>query len=172
MKDQITTNNAKQRLLVLEKEYCNFKLERLNVPSHLPWLRQIIQIIKGIRVDQMNARHEAELIEIITEIGGWPTAKEVGEEASQAAFRIALESELRPKRQKRFIEVMKRTEGVNGDHLACVIDRFWVINHKIQMYGTHTGTNIFTGESFAFPFREPEKVDFLRAEIGLPPIQV
>ena len=56
-------------------------------------------------------------------------------------------------------------------HLAYLQDRINIKKKIKQVYGTQLGINSATGKYYLEPIENPQKVDELRNEIGLPNLQ-
>ena len=55
--------------------------------------------------------------------------------------------------------------------LALLIDRIEVRNERPQIYGSQVGRDEETGEYYFGWIKNPHKVDSIRAEVGLGPLQ-
>jgi hypothetical protein len=109
------------------------------------------------------------LAQIVTE-HGWPTRTLVGEDGATAAWAIAQHSDLDPAFQRRMLELMREAAAVGeadrGD-LAYLTDRVAANAGQPQTYGTQMGCGP-DGKPQLAPLAEPDRVDQLRAEAGLP----
>jgi hypothetical protein len=107
--------------------------------------------------------------EIVAE-HGWPTRTLVGDDGATAAWAIAQHSDLDPVFQRRMLELMGRAaaagEADRGD-LAYLTDRVAANAGQPQTYGTQMGCGP-DGKPQLAPLAEPDRVDQLRAEAGLP----
>ncbi|WP_326609545.1 hypothetical protein OG949_04800 [Streptomyces scopuliridis] len=119
---------------------------------------------------RLTARHGDRLSEIMDEYG-WPTAELVGEEAAHAAWLIAQHADRQLDVQRRALQLMQQavSEGAAGPReLAFLRDRTLVNEGREQVYGTQiAGVN--DGSPVPWPCEEPERMDELRAEVGIEP---
>ncbi|WP_326810191.1 hypothetical protein OIE62_35430 [Streptomyces scopuliridis] len=119
---------------------------------------------------RLTARHGDRLSEIMDEYG-WPTAELVGEEAAHAAWLIAQHADRQLDVQRRALQLMRQavSEGAAGPReLAFLRDRTLVNEGREQVYGTQiAGVN--DGSPVPWPCEEPERMDELRAEVGIEP---
>jgi hypothetical protein len=109
------------------------------------------------------------LAQIVAE-HGWPTRTLVGEDGATAAWAIAQHSDLDPVFQRRMLELMGRAaasgEADRGE-FAYLTDRVAANAGQPQTYGTQMGCGP-DGKPQLAPLAEPDRVDQLRAEAGLP----
>ena len=104
---------------------------------------------------------------------GWPTRTLVGDDGATAAWAIAQHSDLDPKFQRQMLELMRAAvaagEADRGE-LAYLTD--WVAANagQPQTYGTQMGCGE-DGKPKLVPLAEPDRVDELRAEAGLPTLE-
>ncbi len=107
--------------------------------------------------------------EIVAE-HGWPTRTLVGDDGATAAWAIAQHSDLDPAFQRRMLELMREAAAAGeadlGD-LAYLTDRVAANAGQPQTYGTQMGCGP-DGKPQLAPLAEPDRVDQLRAEAGLP----
>ncbi|CAL9661566.1 hypothetical protein SUDANB105_07036 [Streptomyces sp. enrichment culture] len=119
---------------------------------------------------RLTARHGDRLAEIMDEYG-WPTAELVGEEAARAAWLVAQHADRQLDVQRRALRLMRQavTEGAAGPReLAFLHDRTLVNEGREQVYGTQIA-GVRDGAPVPWPCEEPERVDELRAEVGIEP---
>ncbi|MCQ4042552.1 DUF6624 domain-containing protein [Streptantibioticus rubrisoli] len=119
---------------------------------------------------RLTARHGDRLGEIMDEYG-WPTAALVGEEAARAAWLIAQHADRQLDVQRRALRLMEQVvaEGTAGRReLAFLRDRVLVNDGREQIYGTQIA-GIKDGSPVPWPCRDPERMDALRAEVGIEP---
>ena len=117
-------------------------------------------------------RENANALDEIIEINGWPGISMVGLDGSRAAWLIAQHAICTPHLQRKFLEHM--TKAAEGDEVplkqvALLTDRIRFNEGKPQVYGTVLDWNA-NGE-LACMLEKPEKVDELRAQVGLPPFE-
>jgi hypothetical protein len=113
-------------------------------------------------VDHANT---ARLKEIVSE-HGWPTISLVGPEASQAAWLLVQHAYAEPDFMKQCLELMKAAgNDVAPANVAFLEDRLLTMDDEPQIYGTQFQRQ---GEDWVpFPIQEPDRVDELRASVGL-----
>ena len=122
----------------------------------------------GVAGDQ--ARTER-LGQIVAE-HGWPSRTLVGDDGATAAWAIAQHSDLDPQFQRRMLGLMRRAaaagEADRGE-LAYLTDRVAANAGQPQTYGTQMGCGP-DGKPQLAPLADPDRVDELRAEAGLPTV--
>ncbi|MFF7076389.1 DUF6624 domain-containing protein [Streptomyces lavendulae] len=119
---------------------------------------------------RLTARHGDRLGEIMNE-HGWPTAELFGEEAARAAWLIAQHADRQLDVQRRALRLMGQavSEGAAGPReLAFLSDRTLVNEGRRQIYGTQIA-GVKDGAPVPWPCEEPERMDALRAEVGIEP---
>jgi len=119
---------------------------------------------------RLTARHGDRLGEIMDEYG-WPTAELVGEEAARAAWLIAQHADRQLDVQRRALRLMQQTVSAgsaNLRELAFLRDRTLVNEGRKQIYGTQIA-GVKDGAPVPWPCEEPERMDELRAEVGIEP---
>ena len=123
----------------------------------------------GVAADQ--ARTER-LREIVAR-HGWPTRSMVGRDGATAAWAITQHSDLDPGFQQEMLELIREAAAVGeaslGD-VAYLTDRVAAGAGRPQTYGTQMGCGA-DGKPQLAPLAEPDRVDQLRAEAGLPTLQ-
>lgn len=103
---------------------------------------------------------------------GWPTRTLVGSDGATAAWVVAQHSDLDPGFQTRALELMRAAAAAgeaDPGELAYLVDRVAANAGRPQTYGTQGGC-AEDGTAQPAPIAEPERVDALRAEAGLPPL--
>ncbi|MFD7221213.1 DUF6624 domain-containing protein [Streptomyces sp. NPDC059892] len=119
---------------------------------------------------RLTARHGDRLGEIMEEYG-WPTAELFGEEAARAAWLIAQHADRQLDVQRRALKLMREavSAGSAGPReLAFLHDRTLVNEGREQVYGTQIA-GVKDGAPVPWPCQEPERVDELRADVGIEP---
>jgi hypothetical protein len=126
---------------------------------------------KDIRaMERFDKKSTAELKEIVKEIG-WPTIGKVGEEASKAAWLIVQHSP-NAKFQQNCLELMEQClDDIDPKNYAYLKDRLLVQAGKPQVYGTQSKLDKKTGKTQLYPLQDPDKVNALRKEVGLEPLE-
>jgi hypothetical protein len=124
----------------------------------------------GGRDDEGDTARTERLKEIIVE-SGWPGTDLVGEDGEDAAWTIAQHSDLDPDFQRCALIHLEAAvaQGVGSPgNLAYLTDRVAAGAGEPQTYGTQMGCTK-RGPKPATPLVDPDHVDELRAEAGLPP---
>ncbi|MFH8678470.1 DUF6624 domain-containing protein [Streptomyces lydicus] len=119
---------------------------------------------------RLTARHGDRLGEIMDEYG-WPTADLVGEGAARAAWLIAQHADRQLDIQRRALRLMQQAvaAGTAGPReLAFLHDRTLVNEGRKQVYGTQIA-GVKDGAPIPWPCEEPDRMDELRAEVGIEP---
>ncbi|MFJ2744402.1 DUF6624 domain-containing protein [Streptomyces sp. NPDC087440] len=119
---------------------------------------------------RLTAQHGDRLSEIMDEYG-WPTAELVGEEAARAAWLIAQHADRQLDVQRRALRLMRQavSAGTAGPReLAFLHDRTLVNEGRKQVYGTQIA-GVKDGAPVPWPCEEPERMDALRADVGIEP---
>jgi hypothetical protein len=110
------------------------------------------------------------LAEIIDE-HGWPGHDLVGEDGASAAWVIAQHSDLDADFQREALDLMRDAvarDDADPTELAYLEDRVGLADGGPQMYGTQIGC--VDGRAEPAELAEPDRVDDLRAEVGLEPL--
>lgn len=119
---------------------------------------------------RLTARHADRLSEIMNEYG-WPTADMVGEDAARAAWLIAQHADRQLDVQRRALQLMQQAVSagaVGPREVAFLRDRTLVNEGRKQVYGTQIA-GVKGGTPVPWPCEEPERMDELRAEVGIEP---
>ncbi|MGW1410889.1 DUF6624 domain-containing protein [Streptomyces sp. NPDC002403] len=119
---------------------------------------------------RLTARHGDRLGEILDEYG-WPTADLVGEEAARAAWLIAQHADRQLDIQRRALRLMEQAVSAGAARpreLAFLRDRTLVNEGRKQLYGTQIA-GVKDGAPLPWPCEEPDRMDALRAEVGIEP---
>jgi hypothetical protein len=101
---------------------------------------------------------------------GWPKYSEVGEKASNAAWLLAQHADHDPLFQLRALRLMEPLlagKEVSPRNYAYLYDRVMLKLAGKQRYATQLTCE--NGERIAQPLEDAERVDELRAEVGLEP---
>lgn len=126
----------------------------------------------GKRIAEGRAEREALLQEIIDQIGGWPGWKEVGTDASHAAWIIAQHADAHVEQQKHFLLYLRRAvaaRNASPEDLAYLEDRVRVAEDRPQLYGTQL--RITNGRCRLYPVDDIEKVNDRRKRLNMPPVE-
>jgi hypothetical protein len=123
---------------------------------------------------EMRAVHErnADRLAAIVAEHGWPGLALVGNEAADAAWLVAQHAISRPALMRATLELLRRpgnAAAVPPWQIAMLDDRIRVFEGRTQRFGTQFDWDE-RGEMNPRPIEDPAKVDFYRAEVGLPPL--
>ncbi|MDR1056265.1 MAG: hypothetical protein LBL90_10720 [Prevotellaceae bacterium] len=146
------------RLLLLNVQ----KSKGLNSPTTLLIREEMKQIdsINAIRIQQ-----------IIDEFG-WLGESKIGSEANQTLF-LTIQHVDDLNVQEKYLPILEQAVK-NGDaeawQFAFLTDRILMNQGKFQIYGTQIIIGEKPEESYIVPLQNPEKVDELRQEVGLEPL--
>lgn len=122
---------------------------------------------------RLTARHGDRLAEIMAE-HGWPGTALVGTEASRAAWLVAQHADRQLDVQRQALALMeKAAEAGEADaaQVAFLRDRTYVNEGREQVYGTQIA-GVRDGAPVPWPCADPDRVDELRAEVGIEPFAV
>jgi hypothetical protein len=118
-------------------------------------------------------RENAQALEEVLGEQGWPLRSQVGEDASEAAWLVALHGIGLPAFQRRCLVLLERAVErgeARAAQRAALVDRIRFNERRPQVYGT-----IFdwdeAGRMSPWPIEEPGGVEALRREAGLPPLE-
>jgi hypothetical protein len=120
---------------------------------------------------RLTARHGDRLREIMDEVG-WPTAALVGADAARAAWLVAQHADRQLDVQRRALRLMEEAVAAGeagARELAFLRDRTYVNEGREQVYGTQIAGVTEDGSPIPWPCAEPERVDELRAGVGIEP---
>ncbi|GHF09760.1 MULTISPECIES: DUF6624 domain-containing protein [Streptomyces] len=117
---------------------------------------------------RLTAQHGDRLAQIMTE-HGWPTVALVGEEAATSAWLIAQHADRQLDVQRRALRLMEQDDATPARQLAFLRDRVLVNEGRKQVYGTQIAGVGKGGAPVPWPCEEPERVDELRAGVGIEP---
>jgi len=119
---------------------------------------------------EMRAVHEAnaDLLGAIVSELGWPDALRFGQDAASAAWLIVQHAIGRPDLQRSALERMRASDAAPWQ-CAKLEDRIAFFEGRPQRFGTQFDWND-AGEMVPWHIADPDRVDALRAEAGLPPL--
>lgn len=125
------------------------------------------EIFNYLGIDTLNEQHCIYLKEII-DLYGWPKISQFGEETCRHAW-ILVQHCLDSHFQKQCLEKMKALDSKEIDQksIAYLYDRIQISTGKPQRYGTQCTLN---GEILLCKSKNIEKIDILRASMGLGPL--
>jgi hypothetical protein len=113
-------------------------------------------------------------LESMIEEHGWITESKVGGEANEAALLIVLHAISLPDFQHSTLNAIKKAVDANEEvqsHYAFLFDRIRFNERKPQLFGTQFDWDE-KGLMSPWTIEFPDRVDQLRAEFGLPPLEV
>ncbi|WP_052911702.1 DUF6624 domain-containing protein [Riemerella anatipestifer] len=117
-------------------------------------------------------KESAKIVSEIIDKFGWLGSDEIGSEANQTLF-LGIQHIDDLVVQNKYLPVLKEAVK-NGKaepwHLAFLTDRILMNQGKKQIYGTQTIISRNPENSYVVPIQNPEKVNDLRKEIGLEPL--
>lgn len=111
----------------------------------------------------------ADALALIIDEYGWPTKSLVDSDGTQAAWLILQHAIGKPDFQRKCLEILGHSD-VDPSSLACLEDRINVFEGKKQIYGTQFDWDQ-SGKLCPSPIDDPDHVDELRKNVGLPPLQ-
>lgn len=117
---------------------------------------------------RLTAQHGDRLDRIMTEHGR-PTAALIGQEAATSAWLITQHADRQLDVQRRALRLMEQEDATPPRQLAFLRDRVLVNEGRRQVYGTQIAGAGKDGAPVPWPCEEPERVDELRAEVGIEP---
>jgi hypothetical protein len=118
------------------------------------------------------ALENAEWLKEMIHTNGWPGQSFVGVDGADAAWLIAQHADHDPTFQRECLELMEdavRIGEASQSNLAYLTDRVLLNEHAMQRYGTQFRLSENGPEPF--PLEDPERVDELRAGVGLIPLE-
>jgi hypothetical protein len=118
-------------------------------------------------LDRANTARLREIVETI----GWPTVSRVGVAAEHAAWLLAQHATHDLPFQKRVLDILRvqPASEVCPKHAAYLEDRINMLEGRPQRFGTQLRRTP-SGEWEPSPLAEPERVNELRASVGLGPL--
>jgi hypothetical protein len=121
--------------------------------------------------DAIDRANMARLGQIVQKYG-WPGIKQVGEQASSAAFLILQHAGL--EEQRRYFPIFKAAvaqKNARADQVAMLEDRILLSEGKNQVYGTQVRSGPDTGGKLVLhPIEDERNVDARREAVGLQPL--
>ncbi len=130
----------------------------------------------GFYAPEMEAVHRqnaARLREIIA-IHGWPHEEIVGEDGAKAAWLIAQHAIGEPDFQRKTLQLLQRHAAeakLPAWQAAYLEDRIAIHEGRPQRYGTQWIDDIRDGLARPFQLEDPDRVNDLRASVGLSPLR-
>ena len=120
----------------------------------------------------MKKQDSLNLIEVKSILdNGWPENLTI--QGNQTLFLVIQHSDLET--QKKYLPAIEQAVAENKtlpSNLALLKDRIALREGDKQIYGSQVFIDSKTGKKYVEPIKNPEKVDSLRADVGLPPMKV
>lgn len=154
-----------QELERLQMEDQSIRLLYLNVQKKQQSHANLIGKIRAY-MDEIDERNSRYALSILKEYG-WLTTDEVSEKANEGLFLIVqhCKDEETQSLCLRLLEEKLKDYPAERWHYAFLTDRFAMNQGREQTYGTQK--IVKKGVPYVIPLKYPEKVDSLRAEMGL-----
>jgi hypothetical protein len=155
----------------LRMELLAMRLEDEELHTHLSEAGELT----GHYVPSLRALHDknaARLREIISE-HGWPDETQVDSDGAYAAWLIVQHGIGDPWLQRAALPLLEQEANagrIPAWHAAYLEDRIAVYERRPQRFGTQWLDDTRDGRTRPWPIQEPEKVDSLRATVGLGPL--
>ncbi len=124
-------------------------------------------------MEKVHLRNAKRLKELIEENKGFPTIKQVGEEACTAALRLVLHAISWPdfmRAQEETLTALAKTHEVPKSYVAILVDRIRFYEGRPQVYGTNADWDE-NGILRISEVEDPESLDKRRKEMGLAPLE-
>jgi hypothetical protein len=119
-------------------------------------------------------RQNAERLRAIVGEHGWPGTALVGADAAEAAWLVVQHSIGEPGMQREYLPMLLEA-ATRGEiprwQPAYLADRICFFEGRPQIYGTHSDWND-AGLMAIYPLESPERVNELRAGVGLPQLDL
>ena len=124
------------------------------------------------RMEAVHVKNAGRLRELIEEYG-WPAEDIAGEDGAEAAWIIAQHAVGEPEFQRRVLQLLQAcaAEGrTPAWHAAYLEDRIAMLEGRPQRYGSQWMDDPTDGRIRPWKLSEPERVNELRASVGLRPL--
>ena len=125
------------------------------------------------RMEEVHRRNAARLRELIG-ANGWPSEDLAGKEGAEAAWLIAQHAVGEPELQRQVLKLLRVcvAEGrVPAWHAAYLEDRIAMHEGRPQRYGSQWMDDPKDGRARPWKLADPERVNDLRTQVGLKPLQ-
>jgi hypothetical protein len=116
-------------------------------------------------------KNTARITQLMDEMG-YPGKSVVGGGQASTAFLVIQHADL--KIQEKYLPMISAAadkEEVPWSAVALLVDRVEMRNERPQIYGSQVSRHPETEEFYFSPIQNPEKIDSIRATVGLGPIQ-
>jgi hypothetical protein len=123
-------------------------------------------------MEEVHVRNAARLRELIAE-HGWPGEDIAGEDGAKAAWFIAQHAVGEPEFQRQALVLLQSSAAagrVPGWHAAYLEDRIALHESRPQRFGTQWIDDPFDGRARPWRIADSERVNDLRASVGLGPL--
>ena len=159
----VTRADLRRELLLMAEQDQNIRNEMIKKGADNPG-KEILA-----RMDVIDRRNTVRMKTIIKE-HGWPVARLVGWDGSEAAFLLVQHSDHQT--QQQLLPLMTkefRNGGLSGPNYALFVDRVLVEEGRPQIYGSKARpVDQWTrGEPVFYPIEDESNVDKRRAQVGL-----
>jgi hypothetical protein len=124
------------------------------------------------RMEAIHIKNAERLRELITE-HGWPAEDIGGKDGSEAAWLIAQHAIGEPDFQKQVLRLLTDCAAAGRSpawHAAYLEDRIAMYEGRPQRYGSQWLDDPRDGRARPWKLSDPERIDELRASVGLPPL--
>jgi len=125
------------------------------------------------RMESVHIRNAARLRELI-ELHGWPAEDIAGQDGAEAAWIIVQHSVGEPRFQRHVLDLLRAciAQGrVPAWHAAYLEDRIAMQEGRAQRYGSQWMDDPRDGRTRPWTLAEPDRVNELRASVGLGPLR-
>jgi hypothetical protein len=125
------------------------------------------------RMEAVHVKNAARLRQIIAEYG-WPADDIVGKDGAQAAWMIAQHAVGEPDFQRQVLRLLQEcavTTRVPAWHAAYLEDRIALHEGRPQRYGSQWVDDPQDGRIRPWTLADPDRVNELRASVGLDPLR-
>lgn len=123
---------------------------------------------------ELTHRQNAERLRAIVGQHGWPGTALVGEDGAHAAWFVLQHAIGEPDMQRAYLPILLEA-ATRGEiprwQPAYLADRICFFEGRPQIYGTHSDWND-EGRMSVYPLQAPERVNELRAGVGLPALDL
>ena len=124
------------------------------------------------RMEAVHIKNAARLREVIEQYG-WPGEDIAGKDGAEAAWLIAQHAIGEPDCQKSALGLLKESAAAGRTpawHAAYLEDRIAMLEGRPQQYGSQWMDDPRDGRTRPWKLSDPERVNELRAAVGLPPL--
>lgn len=164
----------RQKMMEMAIYHAPPKIFEVDCDSISSLIRTAFKKDQSNRKGDINLLKDKENLELIESIVANCSLKAIKNEGEPIIYRFFMIVQHAPaKYREKYISFFKRMseEGLlRKQSLALMIDRMLIENGSNQRYGTQYRTNSKTGEIELHPINEPDKVDSLRATMGMGPL--